>query len=50
MYATAKYAYPMPVIDELLEKLQGYKVVSKLDLSEGFHHIRVAPQDVYKTA
>jgi hypothetical protein len=49
-HATAKYAYPMPVIDELLEKLQGYKVVSKLDLSEGFHHIRVAPQDVYKTA
>jgi hypothetical protein len=49
-HGTVKYAYPMPLIDELLEKLQGYQVVSKLDLSEGFHQIRVAPEDVYKTA
>jgi hypothetical protein len=49
-HATIKYAYPMPLIDELLAKLQGYKVLSKLDLSEGFHQIRVAPEDVYKTA
>jgi hypothetical protein len=49
-HATVKYAYPMSVIDELPDKLQGYKVVSKLDLSEKFHQIRVAPEDVYKTA
>jgi hypothetical protein len=49
-HATAKYAYPMPLIDELLEKLQSCQVVSKLDLSEGFHQIRVAPEAVYKTA
>jgi hypothetical protein len=43
-HATVKYAYSMPLIDELLSKLQGYKVVSKLDLSEGFHQIRMAPE------
>jgi hypothetical protein len=48
-HATVKYAYPMPQIDELLNKLQGYQVVSKLDLSEGFHQIRIAPADVHKT-
>lgn len=39
-----------PLIDELLEKLTGYQVVSKLDLSEGSHQIPVAPEDVHKTA
>ena len=29
-HATVKYAYPMPLIDELLNELQGYQVVSKL--------------------
>jgi hypothetical protein len=40
----------MPLIDELLCKLQGYQVVSKLYLSEGFQQIRMAPDDVHKTA
>jgi hypothetical protein len=40
----------LPLIDELLRKLQGDKLLSKLDLSEGFHQIRMAPDDVHKTA
>jgi hypothetical protein len=47
---TVKYAYPIPLIDELLSKLQGHQVVSKLDVSEGFYQIRMAPDDVHKTA
>ena len=47
--ATVKYAYPMPLMDELLDKLQGYQVVSKLDLSEGFLQIRVALDGVHNT-
>ena len=47
---TIKYAYPMPRIEELLAKVHGFSVVSKLDLSEGFHQIRIHPDDVCKTA
>ena len=47
---TVKYAYPMPRIEQLLDKLRGYQVLSKLDLSDGFHQIRVAAADVHKTA
>jgi hypothetical protein len=38
-HETVKCAYPMPRIEELLEKRRGSKVVRKLDLSEGFHQI-----------
>ena len=35
---TVKFAYPMARIEQLLESLKDYKVVSsKLDLAEGFH-------------
>ena len=40
----------MPLIDELLGKLKGYTVVSKLYLSEGFHQIRMAPEEIHETA
>jgi hypothetical protein len=35
-----KHAYPMPRVEDLLQKLKGCKVVSKLDLVDGFHQIR----------
>ena len=47
---TIKDCYPIPNVDELLNELAGSKYKSKLDLTAGYHQIRVKPQDVYKTA
>lgn len=47
---TVKGTYPMPVIDELLDELAHAKWFTKLDLRAGYHQIRMAPGEEYKTA
>ena len=47
---TVKNRYPLPRIDELLDQLHGARVFSKLDLTQGYHQVRVADQDIPKTA
>jgi len=47
---TIKDRYPLPYGEELIDRLQGAKVFSKLDFWSGFHQHRMAPQDIEKTA
>jgi len=47
---TVKDQYPLPHGEELIDRLQGSKVFSKLDFWAGFHQHRMAPGDIKKTA
>ena len=41
---------PLPKIDELYTKLQGYKIFSTLDLCSGYYHIGLSDSAKPKTA
>ncbi|GBG74376.1 hypothetical protein CBR_g18787 [Chara braunii] len=47
---TVKNAEPLPRIDDLLDRVQGCKHYSKIDLKSGYHQIAIRPEDQHKTA
>jgi predicted aspartyl protease/transposase InsO family protein len=47
---SVKSAYPLPNIDTLLEQLWNCRVFTKLDFTSGYNQIRIAEQDIYKSA
>jgi hypothetical protein len=47
---TVKNRYPLPRIDETLDRLVGAKIFTSLDLNSGYFQIRISEEDAHKTA
>lgn len=47
---TIKNRYPLPRIEDLMDRLTGAKYFSKIDLYSGYHQIRIKEEDISKTA
>ena len=42
---TVKNRYPLPRMDEMMDRLVGAKLFSKIDLRDAYHRIRIKPGD-----
>ena len=47
---TIDESFPMPMIDDIEDRLIGASVFTTLDVSSGFHHVVITKNDVQKTA
>jgi len=45
-----KDRYPFPYFDDLLNKLHGGRIFTKLDLASGYHQVQIHPDDCHKMA
>jgi hypothetical protein len=46
---TVKNRYLLPRIDEMMDRLVGAKVFTKIDLCDAYHRIRIKKGDEWKT-
>jgi len=46
---TKKDRYPLPLIGEALDRLQGARFFTKLDIKDAYHNIRIRKGDEWKT-
>ncbi|EGO04051.1 hypothetical protein SERLA73DRAFT_24699, partial [Serpula lacrymans var. lacrymans S7.3] len=47
---TVKNAYPLPLISQLVDKLAGAKILTKMDLRWGYNNVRIKEEDAWKAA
>ena len=47
---TVKNSFPIPRMDDMLDRLHGAKYFSKMDLHSGYNQVRIKPDDIPKTA
>lgn len=48
--STIKHSFPIPLIEELMDELEGSVVFSKLDLRSGYHQVRMCQGEEGETA
>jgi hypothetical protein len=47
---TMKNVYPLPLVSDLLDKLKGANIFTKLNIRWGYHNIRIKEGDKWKEA
>jgi hypothetical protein len=47
---TIKNRYPIPLVNNMMDRLRDAKVFSKIDLRAGYHNVRIRDGDEWKTA